>query len=544
MLRFVVLLISIVLAQPAFAQAKRALIIGNAGYSALPVLATPLNEAAAYAETFQGLGFAVTKLENLDRLEMEDALAAFYEEVQSGDTVAFVYSGHGWSDQTENYLIPTDAELEQTESQMRARSISLQNRANGVLDRLAERNPSFVLAIIDACRDNPISSNSRSIGLTRGLTAVEPTRGSVVIFSASPNQRALDRLQGETGQTELSVFSRNFVPGLQRGITVEDAFFEARAQTAKLAAQQNYEQRPVMFADTIEKNCLRDDGPCEGPVATAEEAPRKGPLPLTIIVDPDGNGHYPDLASAIEAAAPDWIIELKPGEYAVPSLISRKVQITGQADRGAVVLSNLQSGQSGILQLSGDVQMSNLTLAGNLRIINGSSKLTNVAVIGRFDNVAVDVTKGSLTADGLYIKGGSDGMRIIHDHTAFYRHQLRNLQISDVTKTGLFVGAYAKVEVTGAEISNTDRAILVVENGDLVLADSRIFGNKTAALEFGFGSTGLVLKSIFQESGLNPIYFHSTGSVTIAQSTIRDGELYVASPQAQNLRLFDNQVTP
>ena len=54
------------LATPAVAEQRVALVIGNARYAHAPRLANPLNDAADIGASLARLGFAVTKLENAD----------------------------------------------------------------------------------------------------------------------------------------------------------------------------------------------------------------------------------------------------------------------------------------------------------------------------------------------------------------------------------------------------------------------------------------------------------------------------------------------
>ena len=112
--------------------AKHALIIGNAVYITAPDLRNPISDAAAYAETFEALGYQVTRLENLDRDGLEVAVAIFADKIQAGDDAVFVFSGHGWSDGTINYLLPTDVDSNASKRLTQLRSIALQNGVNGV----------------------------------------------------------------------------------------------------------------------------------------------------------------------------------------------------------------------------------------------------------------------------------------------------------------------------------------------------------------------------------------------------------------------------
>jgi hypothetical protein len=57
--------------------------------------------------------------------------------------------------------------------------------ANGLSDRLQQKGAATVILILDACRDNPFAvKGKRAIGMTRGLTRMDPAEGMFVLFSA------------------------------------------------------------------------------------------------------------------------------------------------------------------------------------------------------------------------------------------------------------------------------------------------------------------------------------------------------------------------
>jgi hypothetical protein len=59
---------------------------------------------------------------------------------------------------------------------------------------LEQKGAATVILILDACRDNPFAmQGKRSIGLTRGLTRMDPAEGMFVLFWAGQGQSALDQ---------------------------------------------------------------------------------------------------------------------------------------------------------------------------------------------------------------------------------------------------------------------------------------------------------------------------------------------------------------
>ncbi|MCH2096241.1 MAG: caspase family protein [Rhodobacteraceae bacterium] len=77
---------------------QHALIVCNAAYDPLWDLANTHQDADAYALAFRQMGYAVSQVQDQDLDSLADRFDAFLATIGPGDEVAFVYSGHGWSD--------------------------------------------------------------------------------------------------------------------------------------------------------------------------------------------------------------------------------------------------------------------------------------------------------------------------------------------------------------------------------------------------------------------------------------------------------------
>ena len=261
MTRILALLIALL---PSLAQAvERALIVGNDLYEALPSLAKAQEDAQGYTELFSSKGFEVTTILNAPMAQMRRQLAEFYESIEPGDTVAFIYSGHGWSDGSLNYLVPTDAQLTGSVAVAVEMSIPLKNGVNGILDNISARQSSLTIAVVDACRNNPFGGNlSRAVGVTRGLAPVEPVQGTFLIYSAAAGQAALDRL-GEADTQEYSVFTRFFLRNLDETGDLRQATIQTRNQVQQAANIIGADQRPAYYDELSGSSCLFGD--CDSP---------------------------------------------------------------------------------------------------------------------------------------------------------------------------------------------------------------------------------------------------------------------------------------
>lgn len=236
------------------AQTKRAFIVGVQNYDELTDLSKTLADAEGYADVFENeLGFTVTKLLDPSFTDFLIALSNFEASIEDGDEIAFVFSGHGWSDGARNFVAMRDAPLRSTEVVLERLTFDL-NEA--VINKFRAKNPSLVLAIIDACRDNPFDLGTKTI--TKGLVPQQTIPGTLVVYAAGASQRALDRLDPEDA-SPYSVFTRTLLPKLvEANKPLMRSFDEARAETAELAQTISHAQRPAIYSDISLDFCFAD----------------------------------------------------------------------------------------------------------------------------------------------------------------------------------------------------------------------------------------------------------------------------------------------
>lgn len=163
-----------------------ALVIGNATYQSVPRLANPTNDAADIAHALDRLDFEVTVETDLDSSGMTRALGRFSRKARTADMAVLFYAGHGIEIDNQNYLIPTDAELNHVDD-VAFEAIRLEQ-----LLRAVEGAETLKLVLLDACRDNPFSFAAGSRSLGRGLTRVEPSGGVLVSYAARSGTVAFD----------------------------------------------------------------------------------------------------------------------------------------------------------------------------------------------------------------------------------------------------------------------------------------------------------------------------------------------------------------
>lgn len=253
-----------------------ALVIGNDSYVNVAPLQKARSDASGYEALLQQMGFDVTLRTDLDSRGMIFELSTFLDRIRPGDTVAFVFSGHGWSNGSENFLVPTDMRPSGSETLLERESFPLRNGVNGVLDEVAKRGAGLTLAIIDACRDNPFvtSEGTRSIGMARGLAPVKAPTGTFVAFSAGAGQTALDRLSDDDPEP-YSVFTRHFLRELAKPQDLQSAFKQTQRLVNDEAARVGHPQRPAYYDEIIGTACL--SGNCDSTVTPALVVPAPQP---------------------------------------------------------------------------------------------------------------------------------------------------------------------------------------------------------------------------------------------------------------------------
>ena len=225
--------------QPAFADKRVALVMGNSAYQKVNPLANPVNDSGAISATFKSAGFDVVELKrDLKVSEMRRALRDFSDTVRDADVAIVYYAGHGIEIDGTNYVIPVDAVLE--------RDIDAFDEAIP-LDRILtviEPAKQLRLVILDACRDNPFSKTmKRTIGaraIGRGLAKVEPgSPNTLIAFAAKAGSTASD------GDSKNSPFTAALVKYLPRpGLDLRKAFGFARDEVLKAT---NNKQEPFIY---------------------------------------------------------------------------------------------------------------------------------------------------------------------------------------------------------------------------------------------------------------------------------------------------------
>ncbi len=237
--RILLAAVLLLVCQPAFAEKRVALVLGNSAYQNVPQLANPVNDGAVVAATLKAAGFdVVDSRHDLPAAETRRALRDFADRSRDADIAVVYYAGHGMEVDGTNYLIPVDAKLER-DTDVYDEALSLDRVLVAI-----EPAKRLRLVILDACRDNPFTKTmkrtiaSRAIG--QGLGKVEPSSPNMLIaYSAKAGSTALD------GDARNSPFTLALAKHLTTpGLDVRRAFGFVRDDVLKTTGNK---QEPFVY---------------------------------------------------------------------------------------------------------------------------------------------------------------------------------------------------------------------------------------------------------------------------------------------------------
>ena len=231
----------------AFAQ-KVALVIANSDYEHTSQLANPSRDAGLISEALREAGFETVELsENLTHAEFLTQLRAFQNLADGADAALIYYAGHGIESDGRNWLVPTDATLEQQRN-MPFEAVELRLLLDTIYDAKLR------VVILDACRNNPFANRweGDSRNISRGLAPLE-VDDMLVIYAAAPGDFAFDGAGGNS-PFALALARRIVQPGLpvqMLGGMVRDDVLSAT----------NGDQRPFISASMTGRPLFLVDGP-------------------------------------------------------------------------------------------------------------------------------------------------------------------------------------------------------------------------------------------------------------------------------------------
>ncbi len=209
--------------------AKRyAIVIGNSDYADIPDLPNAHADAGAVATFLREQGYLVRYHEDITKRGFEDMLRRVLFDVDRDTEVVVFFAGHGFQIGAENYLVPTDADLDSVYD-VPFEAVSL-----GSLVGIIGARARLQVVILDSCRDNPFAGKEllTQVGNTlretrTGFASQSAPLNSMLIYSTSPGSLAYD------GEGDNSPFTASLIEEASATpeALIKDVFEQVRRKT-------------------------------------------------------------------------------------------------------------------------------------------------------------------------------------------------------------------------------------------------------------------------------------------------------------------------
>jgi len=203
-----------------------ALLIGNAQYIySKDRLINSGNDAEDFGKKLLNLGFIVKRAIDCNGETFEREVQSFGEELKKFDVGLFYFSGHGLQIDGKNYLTSIDTSF--------VDSVSAKHTSfplDQVIEYMQQANPIIKILILDACRNNPLPNQYRSIQ-GNGLAPIHAPKGTIIAFSTSPGETAMDYGFGRN-----SIYTGSLLNHIDdTNIPIEDFFKRVRTSVFTLS---------------------------------------------------------------------------------------------------------------------------------------------------------------------------------------------------------------------------------------------------------------------------------------------------------------------
>src|ERR1700675_4744553 len=193
------ILLAIILATPATAEKRVALVVGNSAYQSVPRLDNPRNDALLVADTLNRLGFTLLgggAQVDLDKTQFDSVVQRFGNQLIGADVALFYYAGHGLQVRGTNYLVPVTANpTRETDVDFQMVDVSL------VLRQMEGAGTKLNIVILDACRNNPFGGRGLRAS-DGGLAQIRAPEGTLLSYATQPGNVAQDGADGNSPYTK------------------------------------------------------------------------------------------------------------------------------------------------------------------------------------------------------------------------------------------------------------------------------------------------------------------------------------------------------
>ncbi|HNX36771.1 MAG TPA: caspase family protein [Candidatus Cloacimonadota bacterium] len=210
MKRWFTLGLIMIMALSLFAE-RKALVIANSNYDRV-TLNSPINDATNMESALTGLGFSVSRYNNLRLAAMVSAVDSFATTITANDDVVVYFAGHGTAYDGVNYLCPAGMNLSTSQSYKKT-AYNLNTLA--AKTKIARTS----MLVIEASKQWTPDGTKAIAKPFAKMLATAPTK-QVIVFSARPDKIVLNSYE------EKSIFTTTFI----KNITESDLNFNLMMQ--------------------------------------------------------------------------------------------------------------------------------------------------------------------------------------------------------------------------------------------------------------------------------------------------------------------------
>ena len=224
-----------------------ALCIGNNDYQfdCLNKLECATNDCVAISEKLTNLNFDVLCYENADRTTMYRAIDDFETRLPEYDVALFYYAGHGFECNGHNLLMPIDTNGVDA-GYREWMALDLDYLIAALEGKNHHNTLKTKIIILDACREDGSGRGT----ISRGFAPVFAPEGTIIAFSTSPGQKAIEH-NGHGAYTSALLQSID----LPR-VTIENMFKHVREI---LSAQTSGRQISWEHTSLMGNYCFNED---------------------------------------------------------------------------------------------------------------------------------------------------------------------------------------------------------------------------------------------------------------------------------------------
>ncbi|CAF3794683.1 unnamed protein product [Rotaria socialis] len=224
---------------------KLALVIGIGDYENVTKLRNPQNDAKALSSLLQRMGFNTAE-QQLDKTcaQLKNILVDFEHSIESNDIVLLYFAGHGVTCEGQYYLLPKDFPGMDAVRPLETPALLKRNAINAqdILNNLGDRNPYFIISLLD-CDSQYLNANkAQSVELT-AMHNVD----SLIAFAC-----ASDTLVDDKSEQQNSLFMKHLLKHLATtSVDIENIL---RDVTNGVMEDSNSKQIPYVCIPSKHKN--------------------------------------------------------------------------------------------------------------------------------------------------------------------------------------------------------------------------------------------------------------------------------------------------